>query len=104
MAVKTLKTALAEAANWPADAVKTATYTIGATDTTVICNTVSAITLTLPAATGSNKHYQLKNIGAGAVTVEGNGAETIDGAANQALAQWDGIIVFDYAAGTWVII
>lgn len=104
MAVKTLKEALAESANWPACAVKTATYTVAAGDTTLVCNTTSNITLTLPAATGSNKHYQFKNINTGTVTIEGDGAETIDGSANYSLSQWDAVTVFDYAAGVWIVL
>lgn len=104
MANKTLKTALGEAANWPADSVKTATYTVTATDTTIIMNTASATHIDLPAATGSNKVYYFKNIGAGTTTVDGSGTETIDGAATKDLTQWQGMTVMDYAAGTWVIL
>jgi hypothetical protein len=104
MATKKLKIALTEATNLPADIVKTATYTLGAGDTTVVFNTVSNVHADLPAATGSNKVYCIKNINSGTVTIDGNGAETIDGAATEDLAQWDSRMVMDYAAGLWILI
>lgn len=72
--------------------------------TTVVINSASAYTVNLPAATGSFKIYDIKNINTGLVTVDGNGAETIDGALTQAVAQWDNLRIQDYASGTWIIL
>lgn len=80
------------------------TDTLTAAHEIAICNKGSAMTLNLPAATGSKKMYFVKNIGVGVATLEGDGAETIDGAGNQALNQWDALIVVDYAAGIWIIL
>ena len=46
----------------------------------------------------------IKNIGVGTITLEGNGADTIDGAANQTINQWANMKVQCYAANSWVII
>jgi hypothetical protein len=84
-------------------AVKDADYTAGAADEVIIANKGSAITITLPAATATGRMYIIKNIGAGDCTVDGNGAETIDGAATQTLNQWESIEIVDYASGAWII-
>jgi hypothetical protein len=76
---------------------------VGSTTSIAVCNKITAFTLTLPAATGSARTIQIKNIGAGVVTVEGNLAETIDDELNQHINQYEGISVVDYAAGKWAI-
>jgi len=69
-------------------AITAATYTILVTDYYIGADTSSnTITLTLPAASaaGSGKTYVIKdeggNAAANAITVDGNGSETVDGAA-----------------------
>lgn len=83
---------------------KTADYTAQASDSVIVCNKATAMTITLPAATGSGKWLAIGSIGAGAVTVDANGSETIDGQTTRALAQWDTVQIVDYAAGTWKVI
>lgn len=83
---------------------KTASYTAAATDDVIIANKATAMTITLPAATGGGKVYWIKSIGAGAVTVDANASETIDGETTQTIGQWESICINDYAAGAWVII
>ncbi len=59
-------------------AQKTANYTLTSADRFIVAT--NTITLTLPTAIGiSETIYTIKNIGTGAVTVDGNGSETIDG-------------------------
>jgi hypothetical protein len=79
------------------------TATVGSTTSIAVCNKITAFTLTLPAATGSARTIQIKNIGAGVVAVEGNLAETIDDELNQHINQYEGISIVDYAAGKWAI-
>ena len=74
-----------------------------ATDYTIVCNKDTAMTVTLLAATGSNRVREISNIGAGAVTVDANGAETIDGELTQVLSQWDTMDIKDYATSVWKI-
>lgn len=74
----------------------TATGDIASTDALVTADATSAaITLTLPTiATSLGRHLVIKKTDASgnAVTVDANGAETIDGAANFALAaQYDSV-------------
>jgi hypothetical protein len=61
---------------------KTGTYTAANTDTVILCDpTGGAFTVTLPAAADNpGKVFYFKNISSGgnAVTIDGNGAETID--------------------------
>lgn len=83
---------------------KTADYTAAANDEVIVCNKTTAMTITLPAATGSGQTYSIKNINTGAVTIDGNSADTIDGALTQIIYQWEGIRVHDYAANAWVVI
>jgi len=83
--------------------VVTDTYQILATDSTVICNKTTAFTVTLPTAVVGKK-ITIKNINTGLVTLEGSGADTIDGELNQTINQWDAIKVQCYAANSWIII
>lgn len=103
MATKKLKTALTEAVNLQGNVIKTDTYTALASDFLIVCNKGSAMDIELPTATGSNKLYKIKNIGAGVVTVNGYAAEVIDSANTKTLAQWDSLEIIDYAAGKWLI-
>lgn len=84
--------------------IVTDTYTILVTDGIVIGNKGIAFTITLPVATGSGTEKQIKNIGVGTVTLEGDGGDTIDGELNQAILTWDNLVVKDYAANKWIIL
>lgn len=69
----------------------TDTYTALITDEVVLCNKATPFTITLPAAANCGtsaftKRYVFINIGAGAVTIDGSGTETIDGALTLSLA------------------
>ena len=79
------------------------TYNILAGDVTVICNKSSAFTVTLPTAV-VNKVYYIKNIGAGTVTIEGASSDTIDGELNQAIYQYEAVVLQCHAANSWSII
>ena len=84
--------------------VKTANYTILAADVsaggwlTIVCNNTSAITITLLAlasaydGTGDlGAVVNVKRVNSGNVTVDGSGAETIDGNLTQSLGLFDNI-------------
>ena len=83
---------------------KTGTYTAGATDFCIDC-TANTFTVTLPTAVGiAGKQYCVKNSGAGVITVDGNGSETIDGAANFVLStRYESIWVISDGAN-WKVI
>ncbi|QWY82774.1 hypothetical protein PP641_gp034 [Arthrobacter phage SilentRX] len=68
---------------------KTANYTVASTDSVIIANLATAITITLPSAVTmtAGRVFTVKNKGAGVATVA-SAAGTIDGAANKTLAQW----------------
>lgn len=77
---------------------KSAAYTITVGDDVVLVDaTTGAITVTLPKAgpyVGISFTVKKIDASANAVTVDGDGAETIDGAANTPLAaQWDRVTV-----------
>ena len=82
------------------------TYTILTTDDIVLLNhATDDVVVTLPAATGSGKVYYIKNINTGAVTVDGNSTDQIDGADDILLAnRYDSIIIADCVANTWYIL
>lgn len=81
----------------------TNTYTVLATDETVVCNKATAFTVTLPTAV-VGQIFDIKNIGAGTVTVDGAGADTIDGITTQDILQWDNLKIKCNAANSWIIL
>ena len=80
---------------------KTANYTATVNDQVIVANKATAITITLPAATGTGQHYHISSIGAGACTIQCNAAETIWGSNTQTLYQYESLDLWDYAAGVW---
>jgi hypothetical protein len=78
------------------------TYTILATDYTVVCNKATDFTVTLPTAT-VGQVFNIKNINTGVVTVSLAG-DTIDGEASQTIDQWECLVVQCSAANTWIIL
>ena len=83
---------------------KTDTYIATTDDDVIVCNKETAMTVTLPVASGGGRRFIIKNIGAGIVTVDGDSSDTIDGETTQALSQWTSMQVVDYAANKWVIV
>lgn len=71
----------------------TDTYSALSTDDLIICNKGTSFTLTIPTTITEGKVFQVKNIGAGTVTIQSSGAETIDGAASVAIIQWESITI-----------
>ena len=87
---------------------KTATFTAAATDYTLLCDATSgAITANLPAAaSNAGRIYLVKKVdaSANAVTLDGDGAETIDGAATYALTvQWQSVTVQCNGTGWFIL-
>ena len=76
---------------------KTATYTLDATDYTVVFNVSSAVTANLPdATTCTGRIYVIKvnnTTNTSAVTIDPNGAQTIDGNATYAIQCQYGIMI-----------
>jgi hypothetical protein len=73
---------------------RTTTYTATTSDYLIDCTT-GTFTVTLFAASGNaGRILIIKNSGTGTITVDGNGAETIDGATTQTLStQWSRITI-----------
>lgn len=84
--------------------IETATTTEVAGDQLIVANKPTAMTVNLLAATGSGRVLHIKNIGAGAVTVDGDSGDTIDSETTQVLNLGDSMTLVDYVAGGWVII
>ena len=81
----------------------TATLTTGE-EGIIIANKATAFTINLPAVSGnSGLFYHIKSIGAGAVTVDGNSSETIDGQTTQVLTQWNNMYIKTNGT-TWYIL
>jgi hypothetical protein len=77
-------------------------------DYLVLCNaTAGVITLTLPVAAASQGRKLVAkktDASANAVTVDGNGAETVDGAASISItAQYDSVSVISDGAAWWIV-
>lgn len=83
--------------------VYTDSHVITTSDCTVIANKATAITITLPAATGSGWAYTIINVGAGLCTVARDGSDTIMGETSQTLRTYESFELIDYAAGKWAI-
>ncbi len=86
----------------------TASTTVDSRAAIVLVNaTAGAVTVTLPIAavsTGREIVVKKTDASANAVTIDGNGAETIDGAANTALAtQWKSKLLYCTGAA-WMIV
>lgn len=86
----------------------TAAITLDAANTVVLCDaTAAAFTVTLPpAAKNPARVYTVKKIDASvnAVTVDGNAAETIDGAATHALAlRWNSVTIYSDGSN-WIVL
>jgi hypothetical protein len=81
----------------------TGTYQALASDGLIVCNKISAFTVTLPTAV-NGKVFSIKNIGAGTVTVDGFENDTIDGVAIQDVLQWACMKIQCTADNTWAII
>jgi len=94
----------AQYARFGTPVVKTSTYSLVATDPTIVCDSVTAFTINLYAATGTGNRHTIKNINSGIITIDGNASETIDGETAQFLAQWDAVDIIDYASGKWIIV
>lgn len=87
---------------------KSANYTITASDFILLGDaSAGAFTFTLPAASGvSKKRYHIKKIDSSGntITIDGNGAETIDGAITKVLSvQYESITIVSDGTSWWVI-
>jgi hypothetical protein len=82
----------------------TTPYAPTATDQNIICNKATAMTVNLPAATGSGRILTIKNINTGVVTLNANGSDTIDGVSSKTINQWVSLTLLDANTGVWVII
>lgn len=71
----------------------------------VLCNKATAMTINLPLAnTMTNRCYEIKNINVGVVTIDGNGAELIDGAATYELStQWASAKIVSNGTGWYIL-
>lgn len=80
------------------------TITPSSTATVYLCNSASPFTLGIATAVGINGYcLNIKNIGAGVVTVDPNSTETIDGATTVSLAQYSSITIVA-SGGNWFLI
>jgi hypothetical protein len=83
---------------------KTGAYTATDADYVIDCTT-GTFTVTLPASSGrTGRILIIKNSGAGTITVDGNAAETIDGAATYAISVQYGTIQIMSDGTNWKII
>lgn len=81
----------------------TGNYTLVATDY-LVEYTSGSHTATLPSAVGlTGQEFEIKNSGTGTITVDADGAETIDGALTQALGQYDAMKIMSNGTN-WMIV
>jgi hypothetical protein len=73
------------------------------TESHIVNCTANTFTIDLPTAVGiSGQEYIIKNSGSGTITIDPDGAETIDGVATVALAQWEAVTIVSYGTN-WII-
>ena len=84
---------------------QTTSFTADITDCVILCSGPSPFTVTLPTAAGNaGKFFIIKNVGSQVITVDANGAQTIDGLANYILPiQYDAVQVLSDGAN-WVVV
>jgi len=85
---------------------KTGAYTATTSDHTIICGAGNeSFTVTLPAAsTVSGIIYNIKNIGTGTITVDGNASENIDGATTAVISSQFDSITIQCTGSEWFIL
>ena len=85
---------------------KTGAYTATTDDHTILCGSGNeSFTVTLPAATGvTNIIYNIKNLGTGTITVDGNASETIDGSTTAVISTQFTSITIQCDGSNWHII
>jgi len=83
------------------------TYAVATTDHIVLADATSgAITVNLPAASTTGRELVVKKVdsSANAVTIDGNGAETIDGATTQVISvQYDAVKIVSDGTEWWIV-
>lgn len=84
------------------------TRTISASDTALSTDAIllcdGTLTVTLPtAATNTGRIYWIRNIGSGTVTVDGNGAEEVEGSATLTLPLETGATITSDGTAWWII-
>lgn len=75
------------------------------TEQMVEFNSAGALAIDLPASSlNTGRGYHLFSVGAGAVTITPNGADTIGGAANLVLAQYESALIRADGLGGWSVV
>ena len=81
---------------------KTGTYTLTDSDYAIVCT--GTFTVTLPPLTSNlGRSFIIKNEGTGVITLDGDGAETIDDETTQELYENDGVQVIA-SATQWNVV
>lgn len=91
-------------ARYGAVVVVVADYVVLSADNHVVCNRATAMTVTLPAATGSGREIIVSNVNLGDVLFVLNGADTINGEVTEYVYAGETLVLRDYAAGKWVVV
>ena len=81
----------------------TSSATLEADDELVLCNGTFTVTLPLVASL-LGKVYTIKNTGSGAITIDGNNSETIDGQATASLSNQYDFITIVSDKSSWHIV
>jgi hypothetical protein len=83
---------------------RTSTYVADNEDCVINC-TSGTFTVTLPTAVGiSGQYFIVKNSGAGVITIDGDGSETMDGASSKTLSVQYESMTFVSNGANWIIV
>lgn len=83
---------------------KNATYTEATTSGEIIILASGTFTINLPTAVGNTAKFHVKLVAAGTVTIDPNGAQTIDGSATAAISTLNAALTFISDNANWQII
>ena len=72
-------------------------------DKILISDSATDTVIQFPRSTGSKNMIIVKNFGAGSITVDALGLDTIDGDPNHLMITGEGVIFVDYINGGWLI-
>jgi len=79
-------------------------YIIKESDSFLICDSSTAISLTLKSAIGKEDIFYIKNIGSADVTITASLPDLIEGNATKVLAQYESCLLLDLDVNVWIVI
>lgn len=84
--------------------VTSTSYTVGAIDSLVVVDSLVAVDIYIPSATGAGRVIKIGNVNTGLVTVHASGSDTINGETTQDIYEDSCMDIQDYKLNNWIIV